>query len=69
MCYAVLVVKYKNSVEPNATLTIVDESDLDTRIAEFQARNTIESIEVHKLAYRLRLVEQWAVEGLQEKTT
>lgn len=62
MCHAVLVVKYKKGLEPNATVTVPDADTLETRLAEFKARDTVECIEVHKLVQRIQLVARWETE-------
>jgi len=62
MCHAVLVVKYKNNLEPNATAIVADEIALEEEINKFMERTTVECIEVHKLAQRIQRVEKWITE-------
>lgn len=64
ICYAVLVVKYKNNLEPNATAIVNDEAALESEINKFMERTTVECIEVHKLARRIQRVEKWETEDL-----
>jgi hypothetical protein len=66
MCFAVLVVKYKNNLEPNATVPIAEEAELEARINEYTGRPTVECIEVHKLSKRIQRVEQWVTEEVSE---
>lgn len=64
MCFAVLVVKYKNNLEPNATAIIANEASLETSIEKFMERTTVECIEVHKLTQRIQRVEKWVYEDV-----